>query len=113
VDFLGRSGCFLFVLLARAALFAVIRQWSYVTYMGVRVLLGPLGLGLVSCIQVHQRRRLVIAIIGIDAKSVYVLVVCLLMYHLYVSDFRLRRSYRLRLRDCVHLISHLHICQRE
>lgn len=75
-------------------------------------MLGPLGLGLVSCIQVHQRRRLVIAIIGIDVKSVF-----LYMHHLYVPDFRLSRSYRLRLRDrlrdCVHLISQLHICQRE
>lgn len=84
MDFLGWSGCFLFVLLARAALFAVIRQWSSVTYMRVRVLLGPLGLGLVSCIQVHQRRRLVIAIIGIDVNFVFVLVVCLV----YASSIR-------------------------
>jgi hypothetical protein len=84
VDLLGWSGCFLFVLLARAALFAVIRQWISATYMGVRVLLGPLGLGLVSCIQVHQRRRLVVPIIGIDVKSVFVLVICLV----YASSIR-------------------------
>ena len=44
--------------------------------MGVRVLLGPLGLGLVSCIQVHQRRRLVITIIGIDVNFIFVFVLC-------------------------------------